>query len=684
MFRKNVIALLIMLCSFMFFGKYGEISQIKIKTNAIKQDSTLENGFIVGKYIELPPPTLHLNSERSQTYLMPNIYEPVTGLITPATVIQKVNRLEDITNSLKEERPATLLMNINDSLEVIDSESNVIKTLKEVLEDIEGKMIPAFNVDNITLGNYLVEFLKNESVKDFFIFSDKEMVIKSARLIYPYARGILDLSKLDKDELTKEDLIEIRNQTNKSQAMAVILPFNLIDYDKVRYLQQRLITVWTITDNQKANIYESILTGVNGIITDDFGSIFDVYHTFPENSLIRQPFVINHRGLSSYAKKEIPVGEKEPENSILGVRQSIERGAEIIEIDLHITKDNQVVVYHDTDTSRLFNKKLEIAHSNLADLQALKYKYPKYAEMKIETFADFIDNFKDDDVVFFIEIKSWVSGTTLVNQVRQILEEKMMLDRAVIISFVEFQINDVKTHIPELSVGYLSYAGLYLPDVTASVEGILDIVTKFPATINHSYPGLTINHVKALSHRGISVWPWTIDGEALDDYFLMGTGGNTTNTSQYYENAWLGFDIEETKFIYDINKPSAFRINSRQYNQAGETYDMVPDYEIIDDGGTKIVLDRGQVVSAKNTGMVKIMVWMDTSLPNGTEVRLYRGIVTINVINTKTVIDHEIITPEESKKEYTGIIVGSVIGLSLLTTSLIIIRKRKNKIEKRG
>ena len=101
-------------------------------------------------------------------------------------------------------------------------------------------------------------------------------------------------------------------------------------------------------------------------------------------------------------------------------------------------------------------------------------------------------------------------------------------------------------------------------------------------------------------------------------------------------------------------------------------------------GERKIVLDRGQVVSAKNTGTVKIMVWMDTSLPNGTEIKLYRGIVTINVINTKTVIDHEIITPEESKKEYTGIIVGSVIGLSLLTTSLIIIRKRKNKIEKRG
>ena len=49
---------------------------------------------------------------------------------------------------------------------------------------------------------------------------------------------------------------------------------------------------------------------------------------------------------------------------------------------------------------------------------------------------------------------------------------------------------------------------------------------------------------------------------------------------------------------------------------------MVPDYEIVDDGGTGIVLDKGQVVSAKKEGTVKVMVWMDTTLPNNEEVKI--------------------------------------------------------------
>ena len=160
-----------------------------------------------------------------------------------------------------------------------------------------------------------------------------------------------------------------------------------------------------------------------------------------------------------------------------------------------------------------------------------------------------MENFKNDDVVFFIEIKSWVQDIDLVRQVRDILEEKDMMDRAVIITFVEHQIVYAKTYIPELSVGYLSYAGLYLPNIKESVEIILETVTRFSTTFNHSYVGLTKDHVKALTHRGITVWPWTIDGQALDNYYLMGTGGNTTNTMQYYKDAWLGFDIKKASLF---------------------------------------------------------------------------------------------------------------------------------------
>ncbi|MGI6360574.1 MAG: glycerophosphodiester phosphodiesterase [Acholeplasmatales bacterium] len=658
MIKKGV---LILLCSFLSVIMFISLSNIKANTIFGKQFSTSK--------IKLPEE--YLNMEEVKTYQIPNVYEPTTGIINAATVIQKINNLDDLKNSLGEKRPATILMDINESLEVIDRDGNVIKPIKDILKDIEGKIIPAFSINEIALGNQLVIFLKNELVKDFFLFSEKDEVIKSARENNHYTRGVLDLTNIDlqKEDVKNENLIDIRNKTNKSEATAVLLPLKLIDYDSVRYLQKRLITVFTTTDSSNAHNYESILSGVNGIITNDFMGIFDIYETFPENSIIRKPFIINHRGLSSYTGKTIQPHEIEPENSVYAVRQSIDRGAEIIEIDIHITKDKRIVVHHDMDTSRLFNKKLVITNSTLAELQDLSYKYYNYKETKIDTFDDFMENFKDDDVVFFIEIKSWVQDVNLVQQVCNILEEKAMMDRAVIISFVEHQMVYAKTYIPELSVGYLSYAGLYSHDITESVEIILDTVTRFPTTINHSYVGLTKDHVKALTHRGITVWPWTINGQALDTYYLMGTGGNTTDTMQYYQDAWLGFEMEEVNFIYDINNPKPFRISSIQYALSKEPYEMVPDYEIVDDGGTGILLDRGQVVSAKKSGTTKIMVWMDTTLPNNTEIRLYRGIITIEVINTKTTINKPLI-------------IGVVSGGLVVTLSVVAIIIKKKIIKK--
>lgn len=49
------------------------------------------------------------------------------------------------------------------------------------------------------------------------------------------------------------------------------------------------------------------------------------------------PLVIAHRGASGYA----------PENTLRAFALAIEQGAQMIELDLHLTRDNRVVVIHD-------------------------------------------------------------------------------------------------------------------------------------------------------------------------------------------------------------------------------------------------------------------------------------------------------------------------------------------------
>ncbi len=71
---------------------------------------------------------------------------------------------------------------------------------------------------------------------------------------------------------------------------------------------------------------------------------------------------IAHRGASGY----------EPENTLKAFRKAIALGANMIECDVHLTKDGQVVVIHDETVDRTTKGKGKVADKTLAELQKLK------------------------------------------------------------------------------------------------------------------------------------------------------------------------------------------------------------------------------------------------------------------------------------------------------------------------
>ncbi|WP_164967399.1 glycerophosphodiester phosphodiesterase family protein [Arcobacter cloacae] len=107
--------------------------------------------------------------------------------------------------------------------------------------------------------------------------------------------------------------------------------------------------------------------------------------------------LIAHRGL--HKNKEIP------ENSLLAFKKAIEKNYSI-ELDINITKDNQIVVFHDEDLKRVCNidKKIEeLDYSFLENLTLLgtKEKIPLLKEVLF--LVDSLDSQKDISLI--IEIK---------------------------------------------------------------------------------------------------------------------------------------------------------------------------------------------------------------------------------------------------------------------------------------
>ena len=73
------------------------------------------------------------------------------------------------------------------------------------------------------------------------------------------------------------------------------------------------------------------------------------------------PLRIGHRGAAGHA----------PENTLQSLRQAIEFGVDLVEIDLRQSRDRRLVIIHDATVDRTTNGKGRVEELSLAELQSL-------------------------------------------------------------------------------------------------------------------------------------------------------------------------------------------------------------------------------------------------------------------------------------------------------------------------
>lgn len=76
------------------------------------------------------------------------------------------------------------------------------------------------------------------------------------------------------------------------------------------------------------------------------------------------PLLIGHRGAAAFA----------PENTLASIREAIARGVDMIEIDLRLSRDGEVVVFHDEYLERLTPARGAVAEHDAAVLAQLSVK----------------------------------------------------------------------------------------------------------------------------------------------------------------------------------------------------------------------------------------------------------------------------------------------------------------------
>jgi len=165
-------------------------------------------------------------------------------------------------------------------------------------------------------------------------------------------------------------------------------------------------------------------------------------------SICSAQLIIAHRGASHDA----------PENTLAAFRLAWEQGADGIEGDFYLTKDKQIICFHDKTTKRVAPDSPErpVADMTLAELRALdvgRWKHARFAGEKPPTLEAVLHTVPAGKL-FFVEIKS---GPEILPVLKPQLEGSgLKPEQLVIIAFNEEVASGAREMMPQYRVNWLT------------------------------------------------------------------------------------------------------------------------------------------------------------------------------------------------------------------------------------
>ncbi|NFD77234.1 glycerophosphodiester phosphodiesterase [Clostridium botulinum] len=196
------------------------------------------------------------------------------------------------------------------------------------------------------------------------------------------------------------------------------------------------------------------------------------------------PLNIAHRGASSLA----------PENTLESFKKAIELRCDGIELDVHMTRDNQLVVIHDEFLDRTTNGIGSVRNLTLNEIKRLdagSYFSNKFKEAKIPTLKEVLDLIVPSNILLDVEIKQW--KPEIERNVITMIQNYKYEKRTIITSFNPMSVLKCKQICKDIKTGLLAFSLKTNP---------LDIKKK----LKIDYLVMDANYVKLLSQNNIDIF----------------------------------------------------------------------------------------------------------------------------------------------------------------------------------
>lgn len=426
-----------------------------------------------------------------------DLYEANTGIVSAPTVMQAADA--SMLAGMEGKRPNTVIFGISlrdGTLYATGKNGEELCTLYEAVKALNRKCIPAFRPENTEIADALIAFLTENRIADCFVISSEQDVLKKI-CDATWARPAPDLTGAT---FTPDSAMIAASRVG---AKVVLVDVAALTPELVLAMQARSLTVIGVlpAGADAAAVHNAVFTGLNGLVTDNFNTVYGCYETFTEKTLCRAPLIVAHRGDA----------ENCPDNQLRSFISAAKSGATSIELDVYLTSDGHLVINHDTTTSS-FDQKLSCTASTRAQLEALTYTGKNAMEGdKIAFLDEVLDYFSKNDthIVLTVEIKD--ARNAVVDKVVEMCRAYGMEGRVQIICMNHKIVRYAyETHgvSVQMNQSYLASADGDPAYLAAACMECAGLKSAFFSTWGIANKGFA----DRLRHRGIKYSPWTSTG----------------------------------------------------------------------------------------------------------------------------------------------------------------------------
>lgn len=219
-----------------------------------------------------------------------------------------------------------------------------------------------------------------------------------------------------------------------------------------------------------------------------------------------RPMSIAHRGDTT----------RYPENTRLAFEKAIEQRVDMIECDVHLTKDGVLVMMHDWTLDRTTSGHGPVKEATFAEIQTLdagaKFS-PEFAGQRVPTTEETLLLFKEAGLLGCFEVKGKTDADSkaIASALVELFLKHDALGYALMSSYWHPALALAKARAPELVL-----APERLPDDAPAdpPEAVRQAKALGANILQHEYKVTTPEVIQVLHDNDIAVWAWTTNTEA--------------------------------------------------------------------------------------------------------------------------------------------------------------------------